>query len=197
MFTGIIEESGTVEGVKDQRGGKEFIISASFARELRVDQSISINGACHTVVGKDRDTFGIQSVEETLRKTNLGDLREGDPVNLERSMTMERLLDGHIVQGHVDETGIIVSIEEEGMDHLVTLEYSKEHRNLVVGRGSIAVDGISLTVAQESGNRFVVAIIPYTWEHTNFYARSEGDKVNLEFDILGKYVARHLESRGM
>lgn len=197
MFTGIIEESGTVKGMKDQRGGKEFIISASFAGELRVDQSISINGACHTVVGKDRDTFSIQSVEETLRKTNFGDLREGDSVNLERSMTMDRLLDGHIVQGHVDDTGIIVSIEEEGMDHLVTVEYSREHRNLVVGRGSIAVDGISLTIAQESGNRFVVAIIPYTWEHTNFHARSEGDKVNLEFDILGKYVARHLENRGM
>lgn len=195
MFTGIIEETGKVENITGLDGGREITITCSFAEELKVDQSININGACHTVIEKNRKTFKVQSVEETLRKTGIGDLVKGAPVNLERSMTMDRLLDGHIVQGHVDVVGVIKKIEKEGTDYLITVEYPEEFRNLIVGRGSVAVDGISLTVAREEDNRFTVAIIPYTWDHTNLQARSEGERVNLEFDILGKYVARHLENR--
>lgn len=197
MFTGIIEETGTVTTVSELEGGKEFHISCSFVDELKADQSISINGVCHTVTETDvpASCFKVQSVEETLRKTGIGELLPGDPVNLERSMTVNRLLDGHIVQGHVDTVGTIDAIEKEGTDRLITVTYPERFRNLVVGRGSIAIDGISLTVAREEANRMTVAIIPYTWDHTNFRAKSEGDTVNLEFDILGKYVARHLEAR--
>lgn len=195
MFTGIIEETGKVENITGLDGGREITITCSFAEELKIDQSININGACHTVIEKNGKTFKVQSVEETLRKTGIGDLVKGARVNLERSMTMDRLLDGHIVQGHVDVTGVIKGIEKEGTDYLITVEYPEEFRNLIVGRGSITVDGISLTVAREEDNRFTVAIIPYTWDHTNLQARSEGERVNLEFDILGKYVARHLENR--
>ena len=194
MFTGIIEETGRVTNITDLDGGKEITISASFADELKIDQSISINGACHTVTQCEADSFVVQSVEETLRKTNMGDLTKGDLVNLERSMTMDKLLDGHIVQGHIDTIGTITTIEKEGTDHLITVEYPEENRNLIVGRGSIAIDGISLTVARESVPYFTVAIIPYTWNHTNLQNRSEGEAVNLEYDILGKYVARNLES---
>lgn len=197
MFTGIIEETGTVKTVTALDGGKEFAITCSFAEELKADQSISINGACHTVTASaaSENYFKVQSVEETLRKTNMGELDRGSIVNLERSMTMDRLLDGHIVQGHVDAVGTITGIEEEGTDRLVTVSYPEQFRNLVVGRGSIAIDGISLTVAREEANRLTVAVIPYTWEHTAFKAKYEGGLVNLEFDILGKYVARHMESR--
>ncbi|MDR8392691.1 riboflavin synthase [Aliifodinibius sp. S!AR15-10] len=195
MFTGIIEETGTIQTVTDLDGGKEVTIAAPFSSELQVDQSISINGACHTVTECDDKTFTVQSVEETLRKTNIGGLAKDDLVNLERSMTMDRLLDGHIVQGHVDTVGTIKAIEKEGTDHLLTIAYPEEHRNLIVGRGSIAVDGISLTVAREAVPEFTVAIIPYTWEHTNLKDKQEGDTVNLEFDVLGKYVARNLEVR--
>ncbi|MDX1637494.1 MAG: riboflavin synthase [Balneolaceae bacterium] len=195
MFTGIIEETGSIRNVKALDGGREFSVGASFADELKVDQSININGVCHTVTACSAETFSVQSVEETLRKSNIGDLAEGDLVNLERSMTMDKLLDGHIVQGHVDTVGTITEIETEGTDHLLTVEYPQEYRNLIVGRGSIALDGISLTVARESPPLFTVAIIPYTWDHTNLKHKGEGDTLNLEFDILGKYVARNLEER--
>jgi len=196
MFTGIIKSVGTVTEITSLDGGKEITISADFAGELAIDQSISINGVCHTVTDCDADTFTVQSVEETLRKTNIGDLSEDSLVNLERSMRPDQLLDGHIVQGHVDATGTITKIEQEGTDWLFTIEYPKEHTGLVVGRGSIAIDGISLTVANEEANTFQVAIIPYTYEHTNLFAKTEGDTVNLEFDILGKYVLKHLQNRG-
>lgn len=195
MFTGIIEETGLIKNVNELDGGKEFTISVDFAGELKIDQSISINGVCHTVTQCNSTSFTVQSVEETLRKTNIGDLVESDLINLERSMTMDKLLDGHIVQGHVDCVGTITTIEKEGTDHLITVEYPKEHRNLIVGRGSIAIDGISLTVAREKIPEFTVAIIPYTWEHTNLKNKKQGDTVNLEFDVLGKYVARNLEVR--
>ncbi|MFH5882841.1 riboflavin synthase [Halalkalibaculum sp. DA3122] len=196
MFTGIIEETGLINQITELNGGKEFIISAAFSEELKIDQSISINGACHTVTKCNETSFTVQSVEETLRKTTMGNLREQETVNLERSMTMDKLLDGHIVQGHVDCVGTITSIEAEGTDHLLTVEYPGEHKNLIVGRGSIALDGISLTVARETVPQFTVAIIPYTWEHTNLQNKEEGDMVNLEFDVLGKYVARNLEVKG-
>lgn len=195
MFTGIIKSVGVVRKIQDLDGGKEITIHTDFADELQVDQSISINGVCHTVTNCDEDTFVVQSVEETLRKTNIGDLEANSLVNLERSLRPDQLLDGHIVQGHVDTTGSIIDIEQEGTDWLLTVEYPNENAGLVVGRGSIAVDGISLTVADEERNTFQVAIIPYTYEHTNLCQKDIGDTVNLEFDILGKYVMKHLQNR--
>lgn len=196
MFTGIIKSVGKIQKVKPLDGGKEFTIACDFADEVSVDQSISINGVCHTATACNENTFSVQTIEETLRKTNIGDLKEGDLVNLERSLHPDQLLDGHIVQGHVDATGIIKKIKQEGTDWLFTIEYPEEYRNLIVGRGSIAVDGISLTVANEQENKFMVAIIPYTFEHTNLKCKKPGDTVNLEFDVLGKYVAKYLENRG-
>jgi riboflavin synthase len=176
-------------------GGKEITIACDFANEVSVDQSISINGVCHTATACDDKTFTVQSVEETLRKTNIGDLNKGDFVNLERSLRPDQLLDGHIVQGHVDATGTIQNIKQEGTDWLFTIKYPKDYVNLIVGRGSIAIDGISLTVANEKENTFSVAIIPYTFEHTNLQSKEVGDTVNLEFDVLGKYVIKYLENR--
>lgn len=195
MFTGIIKSVGTVQSITSLDGGKEITIACDFADEVSVDQSISINGVCHTATACDTETFTVQSVEETLRKTNIGGLKEQDSVNLERSLRPDQLLDGHIVQGHVDATGTIKNIEQEGTDWLFTVEYPEEYSNLIVGRGSISIDGISLTVANEKGNTFSVAIIPYTYEHTNLNFKVVGDTVNLEFDVLGKYVVKYLENR--
>ncbi len=195
MFTGIIKEVGTIKSARNLDGGKELTIACELATKVAIDQSISINGVCHTVIAHDSATFTVQSVEETLRKTNMGNLVEGDTVNLERSLKPSQLLDGHLVQGHVDAAGIVKNIEKEGTDRLLTIEYPDEYKDLIVGRGSIAIDGISLTIASESDNHFTVAIIPYTYEHTNLRDKEEGDTVNLEFDILGKYVVRYLENR--
>lgn len=196
MFTGIIKSVGTVTNITTLDDGKEITIVCDFADDVSIDQSISINGVCHTVTACDATSFTVQSVAETLRKTNIGDLQKDDQVNLERSLRPDQLLDGHIVQGHVDATGSIKKIEQEGTDWLFTIEYSKEYSNLIVGRGSIAIDGISLTVANEYENTFTVAIIPYTYQHTNLNAKEVGDTVNLEFDVLGKYVVKYLENRG-
>ncbi|MGM0546747.1 MAG: riboflavin synthase [Bacteroidota bacterium] len=196
MFTGIIKSIGTIEIIESLKGGKEITIASDFAEEVSIDQSISINGVCHTATACDDKTFTVQSVEETLRKTNIGDLKKDDYVNLERSLRPDQLLDGHIVQGHVDATGTIQKIKQEGTDWLLTIEYPKEYSNLIVGRGSIAIDGISLTVANEQDNTFTVAIIPYTYDHTNLQSKEVGDTVNLEFDVLGKYVVKYLENRG-
>lgn len=195
MFTGIIQEIGTVSQIRELNGGKELKIACSFADEVKIDQSISINGVCHTVTARDSSSFIVQSVEETLRKTNIGDLTEHSLVNLERSLRPDQLLDGHLVQGHVDATGTIVEILKEGTDRLFTIQYPEEHAGLIVGRGSIAVDGISLTIAEEDKPNFTVAIIPYTLEHTNLKSKKEGETVNLEFDILGKYVNKYLSQR--
>lgn len=195
MFTGIIKEVGRLTSVRPLEGGRELVIRCGFAGELQVDQSISLNGVCHTVTACNGTSFTVQSVEETLRKTNMGDLNEGDLLNLERSLRPDQLLDGHLVQGHVDAVGIIEHIEEEGTDRLVTVSYPEEHAALVVGRGSIAMDGISLTVAKEQENTFTVAIIPYTFDHTNLKDKAAGDPVNLEFDVLGKYVIKYMMNR--
>ncbi|SMO34116.1 riboflavin synthase [Fodinibius sediminis] len=195
MFTGIIQEVGELNRINMLDGGRELTIGCSFAGELNIDQSISINGVCHTVTRHDQATFTVQSVEETLRKTNIGTLEEGNPVNLERSLRPDQLLDGHLVQGHVDAVGTIEQIQKEGTDWLITVSYPPENAALVVGRGSVALDGISLTVADEQDHAFTVAIIPYTFEHTNLKAREEGDAINLEFDVLGKYVIKYMEQR--
>ncbi|MEX0607998.1 MAG: riboflavin synthase [Balneolaceae bacterium] len=197
MFTGIIQEVGTVEEITSLNGGGlEIRIACSFAGSCHEDESISINGACHTVTAFDEETFTVQSVEETLRKTSIGELEKGSPVNLERSLTLQKGIEGHLVQGHVDATGTILHIEKEKTGWLLTVEYPEEFTNMIVGRGSVTVEGISLTVAREEGRQFTLAIIPYTWEHTNLKYKSEGDKVNLEFDVIGKYVTKYLAGLG-
>jgi len=197
MFTGIIQEVGTVKSAKSLNGGgMEFEISCSFSSTCHEDESISINGACHTVTDFDESSFTVQSVEETLRKTSMGDLKEGSLVNLERSLTLQKGIEGHLVQGHVDTVGTITTIEKEETGWLITIEYPEENKNMIVGRGSITMEGISLTVAREEGNEFTVAIIPYTWEHTNLKGKKEGDLLNLEFDVIGKYVVKYLASIG-
>lgn len=195
MFTGIIKSIGKVQQIKQLDGGREITIASDFANEVSVDQSISINGVCHTVTAGNSDAFSVQSVEETLRKTNIGELTKGELVNLERSLRADQLMDGHIVQGHVDTTGTIINIEKEGSDRLFTIEYPEKFTNLIVGRGSVTIDGISLTIANEENNRFSIAIIPYTYEHTNLKTKEVGDTINLEFDVLGKYVVKYLENR--
>jgi riboflavin synthase len=195
MFNGIIEELGKVASVRDIGGGKELTISCKLAPTLEVDNSLCVNGVCQTVVRQDKNAVTVQVVEETLRKTALGDLKPGAEVNLERSLSLAQRIDGHIVQGHVDTTGEMLDIRKEGTNWLCTIGYDPQWRDLVVGRGSIAIDGISLTVARESGNAFTVAIIPYTWENTVIKNRRKGDRVNLEFDILGKYVLRFMQNR--
>lgn len=197
MFTGIIQEVGIVKSSKSLNGGgMEFEISCSFAGTCHEDESISINGACHTVTAFNEEMFTVQSVEETLRKTSMGDLEEGALVNLERSLTLQKGIEGHLVQGHVDTVGTISKIEKEETGWLISIEYSEENQNMIVGRGSVTMEGISLTVAREEGNEFTVAIIPYTWDHTNLKDKKEGDKLNLEFDVIGKYVVKYLASVG-
>ncbi len=195
MFNGIVEELGTVTSVKDIGGGKEIAIACKLASSLEVDNSLCVNGVCQTVVRQDNDSVSVQMIEETLRKTALGLLVPGSKVNLERSLSLAQRIDGHIVQGHVDTTGKVADIRKEGTNWLCTIAYPAEWKDLVVGRGSIAIDGISLTVAREADDHFTVAIIPYTWDNTVIKERKKGDPVNLEFDILGKYVMRFMQNR--
>lgn len=195
MFNGIIEELGKVTAVKESGGVKELVISCGMASELEVDNSLCINGVCQTVVRQTKDSVAVQVVGETLRKTALGDLKPGLEVNLERSISPVQRIDGHIVQGHVDTTGKVTDVKQEGSNRLLTIAFDPEWRDLVVGRGSIAIDGISLTIAREAGNTFTVAIIPFTWENTIIKNRKKGDRVNLEFDILAKYVVRFMQNR--
>lgn len=193
MFSGIIEDLGKIVAIRSLDGGLEFDISWSKTEELGIDDSISINGVCQTVVKKSDDIFTVQAIEETLRKTSFGDLKEGDHVNLERSLTLADRIDGHIVQGHVDTKAEIVKMDQEGTDWLIEIAVPEEFADYIVGRGSIAVDGISLTVARDLPQSFMVAIIPYTYENTVLKDRKAGDFVNLEFDILGKYVLKYLK----
>jgi len=197
MFTGIIKETGVVKKVKSLNGGgQELIIKCSFANTCHIDESIAINGACHTVTAFDKTSFTVQSIEETLRKTTMGSLVENSEVNLERSLTLQTGIEGHMVQGHVDIVGVISAMEKEETGWLISIQFPKEFENMIVGRGSITVEGISLTVAREEGNEFTIAIIPYTWEYTNLKNKTVGDKVNLEFDVIGKYVVKYLSSIG-
>lgn len=190
MFTGIIEALGTVARVDDQAGARRITYATPLSAELEVDDSVAINGVCQTVVARDTSSFQTVVIEETLRKTNFGDLRVGQSVNLERSLRMGDRLDGHLVQGHADCTGRIDAITQEGTNWLLQVSFPYEWAPYIVGRGSIALEGISLTVARLERTSFTVAIIPYTWEHTNLHERRAGDAVNLEFDILGKYILR-------
>lgn len=190
MFTGIIEALGTVARVDDQAGARRITYATPLSAEVEVDDSVAINGVCQTVVARDASSFTTVVIEETLRKTNFGSLSGGEVVNLERSLRMGDRLDGHLVQGHTDCTGRIDSITQEDTNWLLQVSFPEEWAAYVVGRGSIALEGISLTVARLERTSFTVAIIPYTWDHTNLHARRVGDAVNLEFDILGKYILR-------
>lgn len=190
MFTGIIETVGTVSSLKKERDNLQMIIQSELSNELKIDQSVSHNGVCLTVVAIGTDTHTVTAITETLNKTNLGKLKEGDLVNLERCMQMNGRLDGHIVQGHVDQTGICTELIEKNGSWEYTISYDSTIGNITVEKGSICVNGISLTVVNSREDSFSVAIIPYTYEHTNMQSLRIGDTVNLEFDIIGKYVAR-------
>ena len=196
MFSGIIEEFATVTAIKHDRENIDFTLTCSFVGELKIDQSIAHNGVCLTVVDiSTPDTYTVTAMKETLDRTNLGLLRVGDKVNVERSMLMNGRLDGHIVQGHVDQTARCTAVEDADGSKYFTFEYP-ENREMArrgyftVDKGSVTVNGVSLTVCNPTNNTFQVAIIPYTFEHTNFCDIRVGTVVNLEFDILGKYIAR-------
>lgn len=188
MFTGIVEITGKVVHLKKENNNLEIFINASFLNELKIDQSIAHNGVCLTVVDIKQNFYTVTAVAETLKKTNLLDLKEGDRVNLERCVKVSDRLDGHIVQGHVDQTGMLKSIENQNGSFLLTFTYEGDH--ITVEKGSISVNGISLTVVESKDNQFSVAIIPYTWENTNLIDLKLGGKVNLEFDIIGKYIQK-------
>jgi riboflavin synthase len=192
MFTGIIETSGKVEEIIPEGLNKTFRISSAFTGELKVDQSVSHNGVCLTFTKIDGDFYWTTAIDETLKKSNLGNLKKGDRVNLERCMIANGRFDGHVVQGHVDQTGRVVSIADQQGSWLFEFEYDPSQGNVTVEKGSIAVNGVSLTCFNSKTNSFTVAIIPYTFEHTNFGQLKAGDTVNLEFDIIGKYVKRLL-----
>lgn len=190
MFTGIVEATATVENIETKGTSVHFTMSCPFTDELKIDQSLSHNGCCLTIEKIENQRYGVTAIQETLEKTNLGSWKIDTKVNLERCVLMNGRLDGHIVQGHVDQTGTIKSIENLNGSHYITIAYTEKDGFTTVPQGSITVDGISLTVAHSGENEFSVAIIPYTWEHTNLKNLEIGSKVNLEFDIIGKYVAK-------
>ncbi len=194
MFTGIIEQQGKIKAIETEGQNVHFFIAAPMASELQVDQSVAHNGVCLTTVDIDNGVYKVTAVEETLKKSNLGSLRPGDYVNLERSMVANGRFDGHIVQGHVDETAVCTAIEEADGSWLFTFKLSGP-TTLLVEKGSVAVNGISLTCFAVKADAFTVAIIPYTYEHTNLGRLSVGDRVNIEFDIVGKYVSRMLQRK--
>lgn len=193
MFTGIIETLGSVTDIREEGTNKHFTISSAFTQELQIDQSVAHNGVCLTVVALHPDnTFTVTAIDETLKKTNLNSLKTGDVVNLERCMQANGRFDGHIVQGHVDQVGVCEEVIDENGSWIFTFSYDASLGNVTVEKGSICINGISLTVVNSKEDRFSVAIIPYTYEHTNLQHVKPGDTVNLEFDIVGKYVARLL-----
>ncbi len=190
MFTGIIEDLGVVKHIKKDLNNLHITLKSELTPELQIDQSVSHNGVCLTVVDLKMETYTVTAIKETLNKTNLNSLKANDAVNLERSLKIGDRLDGHIVQGHVDQIGICINIEEENGSWLYTFEYDDKLGNITIEKGSITVNGVSLTVVNSKKNTFSVAIIPYTYLHTNFNSFEKGALVNLEFDVIGKYVAR-------
>jgi riboflavin synthase len=190
MFTGIIETLGTVKELRQDQDNLHLTISSTLTPELKIDQSVAHNGICLTVVALDADSYTVTAIRESINKTNIGAWKEGNSVNLERAMKLGDRLDGHIVQGHVDQTGICKGVENANGSWYYTFEYDKNLNNMTIEKGSITVNGVSLTVVNSKQNEFSVAIIPYTYEHTNFNSFEVGTKVNLEFDVIGKYVAR-------
>ena len=195
MFSGIVEAMAQVVAIREDRTNKDFTMRCPFTGELKIDQSVAHNGVCLTVVSIEGDEYVVTAMKETLEKSNLGLLKVGDEVNVERSMRPEALLDGHIVQGHVDQTARCIKREDADGSWNFTFEYEPQGGGLTtVEKGSVAVNGVSLTVCDPTPSTFRVSIIPYTYEHTNFHAIEEGTVVNLEFDIVGKYIARLMEN---
>lgn len=196
MFTGIIETLGHVTRLESDQGNLHLTIQSALSSQLKIDQSISHNGVCLTVVATDADYHTVTAIQETLQKSTLGQLQVGDPVNLERCTKVGSRLDGHIVQGHVDQVGTCMDVREERGSWIFTFTYEPAFSgNITVEKGSVTVNGISLTVVNSQEKQFSVAIIPYTYEHTNMHTLKPGSAVNLEFDIIGKYVARLLDLR--
>jgi riboflavin synthase len=192
MFSGIVEEAATVVKLVKEQDNLHITMQCSFVDDLKIDQSVAHNGVCLTVVSKNDSNYTVTAIKETLLKSNLGFLQVGDKVNLERSMKLNERLDGHIVQGHVDQTARCTKVIEANGSWYFTFEYDETLSNITVEKGSITVNGVSLTVVNSKRRSFEVAIIPYTYEHTNFHQIKEGTVVNLEFDIIGKYVAKLL-----
>jgi riboflavin synthase len=193
MFTGIIETMGKVSRLEKDRGNLHITIQSDIARELKVDQSLAHNGVCLTVVAVDADQYTVTAIDETLQRSNLGALEVGSLVNLERAMVLGARLDGHLVQGHVDQMGRCTRVEEADGSWVFHFEYEGGPGRVTIEKGSITVDGVSLTVVDSGPGKFSVAIIPYTYEHTRFGQYQAGSPVNLEFDMIGKYVGRLLK----
>lgn len=196
MFTGIIETLGEIKQLKKDGGNLHITVNSSITHELKIDQSVAHNGVCLTVVALNGDDYTVTAIEETLQKTNLDHLKEGDLVNLERAMILGSRLDGHLVQGHVDQTGTCIAIDQKDGSWFFTFEYEPTKNNVTIEKGSITIDGTSLTVVDSKKNLFSVAIIPYTYEHTRFNTYTVGTVVNLEFDVIGKYVSRLMGLQG-
>ena len=197
MFSGIVEEAAKVVAIEKEQDNLHITMECSFVNELNIDQSISHNGVCLTVVRKTDTAYTVTAIRETLIKSNLGSLQKGDKVNLERSMLLNDRLDGHMVQGHVDQTAECTTVEEADGSWYFTFAYDPAKGNLTVEKGSIAVNGVSLTVVNSQTGSFQVAIIPYTYECTNFHQIKPGTVVNLEFDIIGKYVTRIMQNMNL
>ena len=190
MFTGIIETLGLISEMQQDGDNLHITVTSSITSELKIDQSVAHNGVCLTVVALNDNQYTVTAIKETLDKTNLSNWKKGDLINLERAMKLGDRLDGHIVQGHVDQVGICKSIQEANGSWYFSFEYDSALNNITIEKGSITINGVSLTVVNSKANEFSVAIIPYTYEHTNFNSFEIGTKVNLEFDVVGKYVAR-------
>ena len=193
MFTGIIEEIGKIVRIECEQSNLHLYVKSSFTNELKIDQSVAHNGVCLTVVAINGDVYQVTAIAETLAKTHLGSLQVGDAVNLERGMLLNTRLDGHIVQGHIDQTGTCTAIQEEAGSTRFTFQYDPSTGNVVIEKGSITVNGVSLTVVDATRDSFSVAVIPYTLAHTNLQHLQIGNIVNLEFDVIGKYVARLMQ----
>ena len=190
MFTGIIETMGTITHIEREGGNVHYSLSSNITHELKIDQSLAHNGVCLTVTAIDGDQYTVTAIQETLDKTALKQWSVGDKINLERAMRLGDRLDGHMVQGHVDEVASCISVEDQNGSWLYRFAYSEDSKNMTIEKGSICVNGTSLTVVGSASNTFGVAIIPYTYEHTVFHQLQKGDLVNVEFDMVGKYIAK-------
>lgn len=197
MFSGIIEGLGEVKALRKEQGNLHITLKSDFTTELKIDQSIAHNGVCLTIVDINNDEYTVTAIAETIQKTNFGSFKIGDMVNLERAMKLGDRLDGHIVQGHVDQTAVCKRVEEANGSWVFTFEYDASQNNITVEKGSVCVNGVSLTVVDSKNNSFSVCIIPYTFENTNFKNIRSGTIVNLEFDILGKYISKLMQAKGL
>lgn len=195
MFTGIIETLGIIKEIQKDQENLHLTVASAITNELKIDQSVAHNGICLTVVKINENEYTVTAIKETIDKTSIGTWKTGDVLNLERAMKLGDRLDGHIVQGHVDQTGVCTNIEEANGSWVFTFEYDPKQNNITIEKGSITINGTSLTVVNSELNSFSVAIIPYTYEHTNFNTFKIGSIINLEFDVIGKYVARLNELR--